>query len=260
MRACFIGLGAMGHPMAARLARSGAAVAGLDADASRVSAWRRAVEAASHAIEDADVVLVCVTDAAASDQVIAESLPRMRRGAVCIDHTTTSPRIARAQADACRAAGVRFVDAPLSGGVEGARAGTLVAMAGGEAADVSAARGVMSAYASRIVHLGAAGAGQLGKLANQVAIAGTARGLAEAAALARAGGVAVPALLEALAHGTAGSVQLARTQDRLAADDFTFRAAFDWLAKDLDLAGRAADELDLDLPLAALVRRLLESR
>ena len=260
MRACFIGLGDMGHALAARLARSGVAVAGIDADPARVVAWRRTVDSASHGIEDADVVLVCVTDAAASTQAIADALPRMRRGALCIDHTTTSPNLAAEQAAACRAAGVRFVDAPLSGGVEGARAGTLVAMVGGEAADVSAARVALSVYASRIVHLGAAGSGQLAKLANQVAIAGTVRGLAEAVALARAGGAAVPALLEALAHGTANSAQLARTHTTLAADEFDFRAAFAWLAKDLDLAARAAEQRALDLPLAALVRRLLESR
>ena len=126
MRACFIGLGAMGHPMAACLARSGIAVAGFDADASRTSAWRRVVDAASHGIADADIVLVCVTDAAASAAVIADALPRMRRGAILIDHTTTSPSLANAQVEACRAAGIRFIDAPVSGGVEGARAGTLV--------------------------------------------------------------------------------------------------------------------------------------
>lgn len=260
MRAYFIGLGAMGHPMAARLAQSGVAVAGIDADPGRTASWRRAAGGAAHALEEADIVLVCVTDATASERAIAESVSRMRRGALCIDHTTTDAALARTLADACRNVGVRFVDAPVSGGVEGARAGTLVAMAGGDAADVAAARRAMCAYASRIVHLGPAGSGQLAKLANQLAIAGTVRGLAEAVALARAAGLPVPALLEALGHGTARSAQLDRLQGTLAEDTFDFRAAFEWLVKDLELAAQDARGLGVDLPMAALVRRLLEKR
>ena len=118
----------------------------------------------------------------------------------------------------------------------------------------------MSAYASRIVHLGPAGSGQIAKLANQVAIAGTVRGLAEAVALARAGGVAVPALLEALGHGTARFAQLARRPGgRLPPTRLRFHVrTFAWLGRTCRLRRSDARGRGLDLPMAVLVRRLLE--
>lgn len=260
-RVTFIGLGAMGLPMATRLARTGVAVNGRDVDASRAATWWAQREAAAHDIEAADAVIVCVTDEAASEAVAKESvLPRLRAGALYVDHTTTSPDFARWLGGACEARGAGFVDAPLSGGVEGARAGTLVAMAGGRAEDVTRARPLLSAYAARVVPLGGAGSGQLAKLANQVAIAGTVLGLAEAVALARAAGVDCSALLEALGLGTAQSAQLARMRDALAAPDFDFRTAFGWLAKDMDLAVGAAAMLGTTLPMAALVKTTLEGR
>jgi 3-hydroxyisobutyrate dehydrogenase len=260
-RVTFVGLGAMGLPMAARLARSGVAVNGRDVDASRAATWWARPEAASHEIEEADAVIVCVTDEAASETVAKEALlPRLRAGALYVDHTTTSPAFARWLAGACAARGAGFVDAPLSGGVEGAQSGALVAMAGGSGADVARAQPLLRAYAARIVALGPAGSGQLAKLANQVAIAGTLRGLAEAVGLARAGGLDCAALLEALGAGTAASAQLARTRAVLAAPDFDFRTAFAWLGKDLDLAAGEAAERGVPLPMTSLVRTALEGR
>lgn len=258
-RVVFVGLGAMGAPMAERLAQSGYAVCGIDAQAAREAAWRARVGGAEHDVAEADAVLTCVTDETAAARVAAETiLPRIARGALWVDHTTTSPAFARELAAAAAARGAGFVDAPVSGGAEGAASGTLVAMAGGEPADTARARPLLAAYAARVVHLGAAGSGQFAKLANQVAIAGTVRGLAEAVALARAGGIDAERLLEALAGGTAGSVQLARTAATLADPAFDFATAFAWLGKDLDLASAEAARRGVAVPLAALVKRTLE--
>lgn len=259
-RVVFVGLGAMGAPMATRLVQAGFAVRGLDADALREAAWRARAGGSAHDVASADAVLVCVTDEAAAERAASETvLPRLARGALWVDLTTASPAFARRMAAAAAARGAGYVDAPVSGGPEGADAGTLVAMAGGEAADVARARPLLAAFTARIVHLGVAGSGQLAKLANQVAIAGTVRGLAEAVALGRAGGIDAAALLAALGGGTASSAQLARTGATLAHPGFDFAAAFAWLRKDLDLAAAEASLRGVALPLAALVRRTLEA-
>jgi 3-hydroxyisobutyrate dehydrogenase len=210
------------------------------------------VQGASHRVEDCDAVLSCVTNEAAQERLaFDEVLPKLRRDALFMDHTTTSATLARRIAAACAERGAGFVDAPLSGGVEGARAGTLVAMAGGSAADYERAQPLLACYTARRVHIGAAGAGQLAKMANQIAIAGTLQALAEGVMLARANGISPAAVLEALAGGAANSAQLARERGKLESPEFHFAEAFGWLAKDLDLALKDAG---LKLPLAQLVK------
>jgi 3-hydroxyisobutyrate dehydrogenase len=159
----------------------------------------------------------------------------MPAGGLWIDHTTTSARLARECCAACLARRIDFVDAPVSGGVAAAERGALSVMAGGAAAALERARAVLSAYAGEVFHLGPVGAGQLCKLANQLAIAGTLRGLAEAVELGRAVGIEVPTMLEALAAGSARSAQLLQHQERLAQKTFRFNRDFEWLRKDLEL-------------------------
>jgi 3-hydroxyisobutyrate dehydrogenase-like beta-hydroxyacid dehydrogenase len=257
----FFGLGAMGYALAGRLARAGFPVAVADPDSERVDAWTRQFgEVAIHPVE-AEFVVTCVTDEATVRSLALGAtalVAHMRRGALLIDHTTTSPAFAAELAAAAAAHEVGFVDAPTSGGTEGAAAGTLSVMLGGEDDDVARARTVVNTYASRVVHFGRAGAGQLAKMANQVAIAGVVRGLAEAALLARAGRLDLAQLFDALAAGTANSVQLARTRAELAAQDFDFARTYGWLAKDLDLALAEAGRLGVPLDMAARVASLLE--
>jgi 3-hydroxyisobutyrate dehydrogenase len=259
----FFGLGAMGYPMAGRLARAGFEVAVADPDVARVERWcAEFVEAAHHPAEAA-VVVTCVTDATAlCDLMVGDGglLRAAGRGALLVDHTTATPTLAREFAAAAARRGAAFVDAPMSGGVEGAADGSLAIMVGGEAAALERARPVLEGYAARIVHVGPAGSGQLAKLANQVAIAGTVRALAEAVALARAGGGDAERVLEALAGGTASSAQLARTRAALAAPGFDFAATFGWLAKDLRLAVEEGERTGAGVPLVELVLAQLERR
>lgn len=257
----FFGLGAMGYPMAGRLARAGYAVAVADVDPERVARWRAAFPAAAHDPAQAAIVVTCVTDAVAMRALAlgrGALLDSVRPGTLLVDHTTIAPALARELAGEAAKRGAAFVDAPTSGGTDGAVAGTLAVMAGGAPADLERARPVLQCYAARIVHIGPVGSGALAKLANQIAIAGTVRALAEAVALARAAGVEPAAVLEALAGGTAASVQLARTRDMLAQPEFAFAQAFSWLAKDLALALEAGARSGLDLPLVALVHAQLE--
>jgi 3-hydroxyisobutyrate dehydrogenase-like beta-hydroxyacid dehydrogenase len=259
----FFGLGAMGYPMAGRLARGGFGVAVADPVVARVDAWCTEFGAAAHHPAEADVVVTCVTDAAVLRELLAgpdRLLGALRRGTLVVDHTTATPALARELAAQAAPRGVGFVDAPMSGGVESTGSGTLVVMAGGAAADLARARPVLEVYAAQIVHVGPTGSGQLAKLVNQIAIAGTVRALAEGITLARAGGVDPARVLEALAGGTANSAQLARTRDALAAPGFDFAATFGWLAKDLRLAAEEGRRAGAPVPLVELVLAHLEER
>jgi len=250
MRVAFFGLGAMGAPMAARLAAAGFAVVPFDPDEQARARWMRKHPAAHFELAEAAVVVTCVTNERALEALaVGTLLPALPAGALCIDHTTTSATLARRLASLFEERGAAFADAPVSGGPEGAAQGALVAMVGGREASVAKARRYLSTYASRIVHLGGPGSGQTAKMANQIAIAGTVRGLAEAIALARGGGLDVAALLDALAAGTAASVQLARTRAAWTDGTVEFADAFEWLGKDLALAAEDAASRGVTLPL-----------
>jgi 3-hydroxyisobutyrate dehydrogenase len=133
----------------------------------------------------------------------------------------------------CAAAGLRYADAPLSGGAEGAQAGALVALLGAEPADVEAARAVLAPFTARMLHLGPPGSGQRCKMANQLAIVGVADGLAQAQAFSRAAGLDMASVLEGLSLGSAASVQLTRLQAALAEPGNLATQSFAWLRKDL---------------------------
>jgi 3-hydroxyisobutyrate dehydrogenase-like beta-hydroxyacid dehydrogenase len=251
----FFGLGAMGFDMAGRLAEVGHAVAIHDPADARRAEWARRFQAASHALDAASFVITCVTDDAALQALaLGEGglITRLARGACLIDHTTAAPKTARVIAAAAAARGAVALDAPVSGDP-----GSLSVMVGGDADALTRARPLLAAYARHVEHLGGAGAGQLAKLANQIAIAGIGRGLAEAVALACAGGIDAAALLRVLGHGSARSVQLERLATRGLAADWRFEHTFGFLAKDLQLALAAAAPLDARLPLTELVDRLL---
>ena len=250
----FHGLGALGFPIAARLARVGHPIAAFDLDAQALERWRSAYPAAT---DGAEIVITCVTDEAALVALFeAELIAAARPGRIHIDHTTTAPATARRLGRELAKQGAFFLDVPVSGAVAGAQAGTLSAFVGADVAALEAARPVLAAYCGRITHLGDCGAGQLAKLCNQVAIAGTVRGLAEAVALARAGGLEVAPLLAALGAGSAASVQLEQHSSKLASEA-RFSDSFSWIYKDLQLALQEAREKDVALLATTLIAHLL---
>lgn len=260
---CF-GLGTMGAPIAGHLARAGFAVAVADPRASMVDAWCAQHSAAGHDPARADVIITCVTDELALQQLLLDDEPgagllrEARSGQLFIDHTTTSPRFARDSARIAAARGAQFVDAPLSGAAMAAQAGSLSAFVGGNSDAVARARPVIAHYTQRISVLGEAGAGQTGKLANQIAIAGIVRGLSEAVSLGRAAGLDIATLLAALGAGSARSNQLEQHAAKLAAPALTFADAFHWLDKDLALALDEAAIQNAELAQTALIHKLLQ--
>lgn len=238
----FFGLGALGAPLAARLHAAGHRLAVFDPRTEAVAAHQRDNGAAAINLSNVAIWITCVTDEAAAEKLyfgpqgIAATIAP---GNLSIDHTTTSPDFARRAALALAARDAGFVDSPLSGGVGGARAGTMLAMQGGTDVDCRRAQQVLRAYCHKMTVFGAAGSGQTAKLANQLAIAGTVRGLHEAARMARRCGLDVGTLLGALAAGSAHSAQLDQHAGALAGHDLSFGDQFGWITKDLALAQNA---------------------
>ena len=247
MRAGFIGLGAMGAPMAGHLHGKGllGVVGNRSADkALRFAGDHAGVAAAARAADfaDCDVVVLCVSadaDVIANVDALAGVL---RRGSVVVDHSTVSVKTAREAHAKLAAAGIGFLDAPVSGGVEGARNGKLSIMVGGGDADLARARPVLEAYALRITHMGGPGAGQATKAVNQVLVAGIAQGVCEGLALGEKLGLDPALLVPTLAAGAAGNWFLDKRGATMLADNFTpgFKSAL--LHKDLRIVREMAAE------------------
>ncbi|WP_066548043.1 MULTISPECIES: NAD(P)-dependent oxidoreductase [unclassified Sphingomonas] len=257
----FIGVGVMGGPMAGHLAAAGHEVTVYNRTRARAEAWVTrhggAVAATpAQAATDRDAVITCVgndDDLAAVTLGSDGAFDAMRAGAVFIDHTTVSADIARRLAAEAEARGLHAVDAPVSGGQAGAENGKLSIMCGGTAAAMAAAEPVMSAYAARIVHVGAAGAGQTTKMVNQIAIAGVLQGLAEALRFAQKSGLDLDRVFEAVSGGAAQSWQMVNRWQSMAEDRFDFGFAIDWMRKDLGLALDEARRNGATLPMTAMV-------
>ena len=253
MKIGFIGTGVMGAPMARHLAAAGHQVTVYNRTRTKAEATGLAVADTPAAVAAGmDAVVACVGN---DDDLRAVTLgsdgafAAMRDDAVFIDHTTVSAAIARELA----AVRVLVVDAPVSGGQAGAENGTLSIMCGGTDAAVAAARPVMEAYAARIVHVGAAGAGQTTKMVNQIAIAGVLQGLSEALRFAQASELDLAKVFEAVSGGAAASWQMQNRWATMAEDKFDFGFAVDWMRKDLGLALDEARRNGATIPLAAMV-------
>jgi len=262
----FIGLGVMGGPMTGHLARAGHTVSAYNRSPERTRRWggiwdEEGLEVALHdtpadAARGADIVLLCVGN---DEDVVEVALAGggvfegMSEGAMLVDHTTTSADMARRLGAACADAGIGFCDAPVSGGQAGAEAGRLAIMCGGSDDDFARARPVMEAYGKAIVHVGPVGAGQTAKMANQMCIAGTLGGLAEAIRLAQGAGLDIEKTYDAISGGAAQSWQMDNRWASMTSDEFDFGFAIDWMRKDLSYALAEARRLGLSSPVTALV-------
>jgi 2-hydroxy-3-oxopropionate reductase len=260
----FIGLGIMGGPMAANLVKAGFDVVGHNRSPEGV---RRLVEAGGRGADDvpgavrgADVVITMVPDSpdveavtGGADGVFAHARP----GALYVDMSTIRPDLAVRVGEAGRDAGLRVLDAPVSGGEAGAVEGSLSIMVGGAAEDFEAARPVLEAVGKTIVHVGPAGSGQTVKAANQLMVAGHLELLAEAIVFLEAHGVDTGAALQVLGGGLAGSTVLDRKGASMLDRSFTpgFRLALHH--KDMGIVTAAAREAGVVIPLGALVAQLV---
>ncbi len=257
----FIGIGVMGGPMAAHLARAGHDLTVYNRTKSKAEKWVAEHGGAfaanpAEAAKDAQVVISCVGN---DDDLSAVTMGRdgafgaMQSGSLFIDHTTVSAQIARQLSVEAQGRGIHVVDAPVSGGQAGAENGKLSIMCGGSKEAFAAAETIMDVYAARIVHVGGPGAGQTTKMCNQVAIAGVLEGLSEALRFAQASKLDLDKVYEAISGGAAQSWQMDNRWATMAKDDFDFGFAVDWMRKDLGLALAEARTNGSTLPVAALV-------
>jgi 3-hydroxyisobutyrate dehydrogenase len=253
MRIAFIGTGVMGAPMARHLAAAGHDVTVYNRTRAKAEATGLAVaDTPAAAAQGADAVVTCVGNDTDLEQVTLGSdgaFAAMRDDAVFIDHTTVSAAIAERLA----AARALVVDAPVSGGQAGAEQGKLAVMCGGTAEAVARAEPVMQAYAARIVHVGAAGAGQRTKMVNQICIAGVLQGLSEAVRFAQKADLDLDKVLEAVSGGAAQSWQMVNRWPTMTKGEFDFGFAIDWMRKDLGLALDEGGRIGATLPMTALV-------
>ena len=252
--------------MAQHLAAAGHQVIGYNRTASRAEAWQNRCDESGiqvttssdpvAAASNADVVFTCVGNDEDLEQVLLGSggtLAAMKSGALLIDHTTVSAKMARRLDEAARARGIDAVDAPVSGGQAGAENGKLAIMCGGTDSAMARATPIMDCYAARIVHVGPAGAGQTAKMANQMCIAGVLGGLSEAIRLAQASGLDMDKTFEAISGGAAQSWQMENRWHTMVKDEFDFGFAIDWMRKDLGYALEEARSRGLSSPISALV-------
>jgi len=257
----FIGLGIMGGPMAANLVKAGFDVVGYNRSPEKVKELvekgGRGAEDVASAVGEADVVITMVPDSPDVEAVSGEIFAGAREGTLYIDMSTIRPDVAVRVAEAGREAGVRVLDAPVSGGEAGAVEGSLSIMVGGSAEDFADARPVLDAVGKTIVHVGPAGSGQTVKAANQLIVAGNIQLLAEAVVFLDAYGVDMRSALEVLGGGLAGSTVLARKGDNMLAGEFKpgFRLALHH--KDMGIVTSAAREAGVTIPLGAVVAQLV---
>ena len=260
----FLGLGVMGGAMARHLGKAGHRLTIYNRSPARAEAWQaanpglaaRVASSPAEAAEGADAVISCVgNDDDLADVVLSPTgaFATLKRGAVFIDHTTVSARIARQIAVEGRDKELLCVDAPVTGGQSGAEAGTLAIMCGGSEKAVEAARPILAAYAKRVVHVGRSGAGQTAKMANQMCIAGALAGLSEAIRFAQAARLDMDKVFDAISGGAAQSWQLDNRFHTMARDEFDFGFAVDWMRKDLGLAIEEARTLGASVPTTALI-------
>ncbi len=273
MRVGFLGLGLMGGSMATNLVRAGHELTvwnrspGPTEPLARLGA--RVAETSAEVGEKSDFICACLPNGAVVREVLFGSAGALSAGIdgagkIVIDNSTISPDDARALAGDCAVVGAAFLDAPVSGGPEGAAAGNLAVFVGGDEAAFARAEPVISAYATTIVRLGGSGSGQVAKLANQIVIAANVLGIAEAFRYASEREVPLDRLLEALLGATANSKML-QTRVPVAGLQPGMPASRDWcpgfradfMAKDLDFALEDAAGAGRELRTAEIVRGLL---
>ncbi|RRQ23091.1 NAD(P)-dependent oxidoreductase [Thiohalobacter thiocyanaticus] len=264
----FIGLGAMGAPMAANLHRAGALAAlwNRTTDKARALADELNVTVAdtpAALAQQVDVILLCVSADADVLAMIEALEPGLRPGQVVIDHSTVQPQTAQTAAERLAAQGVDFLDAPVSGGVEGARRGTLALMVGGEAGVLDRVRPLLEALGQRIEHMGPVGSGQATKAVNQIMAAGINQAVTEALAFAGAHGLPLEKVIEVVGAGAAGNWFLSHRGPGMTQGSFEpgFRLALHH--KDLTICQAMAGALGVELPLVEKTledyRRLLQA-
>ena len=261
MKTAFLGLGVMGFPMAGHLKKNGHEVTVYNRTKAKAEKWAathggKAAATPAEAARGAEIVFACVGNDDDLRSIVLGgegAFAGMAKGAIFVDHTTASADVARELGAVAQEKGLRFLDAPVSGGQAGAENGKLTVMVGGAQADFDIAKPVIDSYARACVLLGAVGSGQLAKMVNQICIAGLVQGLAEGMNFAMKAGLDPVKLVETISKGAAQSWQMENRALTMVQDKFEFGFAVDWMRKDLGICLDEAKRNGARLPVTALV-------
>jgi 3-hydroxyisobutyrate dehydrogenase len=261
-KVAWIGLGAMGYPMAGHIRKDGGhELAVYNRSSEKSAAWVKefggtATATPAEAAKSAEYVFCCVgNDEDLRSVTVGKggAFETMGKGAVFIDNTTASADVARELYAVAKSNGFDFLDAPVSGGQAGAQNGTLTVMVGGDEPVFNRAKPLISHFARLVTLIGPPGAGQVTKMVNQICIAGLVQGLAEGIHMAQKAGLDLPAVMEAISKGAAGSWQMENRWKTMADCKFDFGFAVDWMRKDLSIALQEARRNGASLPVTAIV-------
>ena len=265
-KVAFLGLGVMGYPMAGWLSKHGYSVVVYNRTDSVAVRWLQAYQGQSaaspaEAVVDAEIVFSCVgNDDDVRAVLLGEqgALSYMQAGAVLVDHTTTSATLARELAAAAATVNCGFIDAPVSGGQQGAENGKLTVMCGGHGNDFQRVEAAIKSYAKSIQLMGEAGSGQLCKMVNQICIAGVVQGLAEGINFAKRAGLDAAQVIDVISKGAAQSWQMENRAKTMVRDEFEFGFAVEWMRKDLAICFEEAKRNGAQLPMTEMVDKFYE--
>jgi len=260
-KVAFIGLGVMGFPMAGHLAAKGHDVTVYNRTRAKAESWvakhgGKLADTPARAAEGAEFVFSCVGDDPDLREVTlgpGGSFQSMAKGAIHVDHTTASAKIARELAAYAEQHGFHFLDAPVSGGQSGAENGVLTVMVGGDPAAFERAQPVIASFARAVTLLGPSGSGQLAKMVNQICGVAIMEGLSEGIAFGLKSGLDMKRVLECLSKGAATSWQMENRGNTMVDDKFDFGFAVDWMRKDLRIAMEQAREIGAKLPTIEMI-------
>jgi 3-hydroxyisobutyrate dehydrogenase-like beta-hydroxyacid dehydrogenase len=262
IKVSFLGLGTMGFPMAGHLSARGFSVTVYNRTSSKSASWTQTYKgqmalSASEAVRNSDIVFACL----GNDQDVRSltlgnqgAFSTMRKGALFVDHTTTSAELARELAHKAQGMGLDYLDAPVSGGQVGAEKGQLSIMCGGTEQAFATAEPVMAAYAKICRLMGPSGSGQLTKMVNQIAIAGLLQGLSEALHFSEQAGLKGEKVLDVISQGAARSWQMENRGQTMLNRQFDFGFAVNWMVKDLGICLDEANRNGASLPVTKQVK------
>jgi 3-hydroxyisobutyrate dehydrogenase len=265
-KVAFIGLGVMGFPMAGYISKAGHDVTVYNRTSAKADKWvqtykGKAATTPAEAAKDADFVFTCVGNDNDLREVTIGSdgaFQNVKKGAVFIDNTTASAKVARELFNTATTKGFGFLDAPVSGGQAGAENGALTVMVGGEQSDYDKAESVIDCYSKKIKLLGPSGSGQLAKMVNQICIAGLVQALSEGIRFGQNAGLKVEDVIEVISKGAAQSWQMENRFKTMIDDKFDYGFAVDWMRKDLGIAMEEAKSNGSKLPVTETVDKYYE--
>ena len=257
----FVGLGVMGYPMAGWLSKAGHAVTVYNRTVTVAEKWKAEfvgdiANTPGEAAENADIVFICVGN---DNDVLAVTmggegiLSMIKPGSILVDHTTTSANLARNLGHEAMQRQCGFIDAPVSGGQQGAEGGQLTVMCGGSENDFSKIESVVGCFSKAVTLMGPTGSGQLCKMVNQICIAGLVQGLAEGLNFAHRAGLDAHQVVDVISKGAAQSWQMENRYKTMLSGDYEHGFAVEWMRKDLSFALQEAKTNGSALPIAQLV-------